>query len=147
MNAFPLHMREETFVRKFNKFPEFLEKFDQFANFEVLQFFLIAISWKFIINFQIIRELKKITDPLFISVIPSFQKTDKQDFQSHSLSAFWKKKVIRKASRKNCKSSFLNFFFLAKCFSPKVYKKIVAVSIGEHFINKKVCISTNSKIS
>ena len=125
MNAFPLHIREETFVRKFNKFPEFLEKFDQFANFEILQFFLIAISWKFIINFQIIRELKKITDPLFISVIPSFQKTDKQDFQSHSLSAFWKKKrLFAKLQEKIAKVHSLIFFSLQNVFPQRYIKRL-----------------------
>ena len=132
MNAFPLHIREETFVRKFNKFPEFLEKFDQFANFEILQFFLIAISWKFIINFQMIRELKKITDPLFISVFPSFQKTDKQEFQSHSfllgtlliVCLLLRKRLFAKLKEKIAKVHSLIFFSLQNVFPQRYIKRL-----------------------
>ena len=132
MNAFPLHIREETFVRKFNKLPEFLEKFDQFANFEILQFFLIAISWKFIINFQMTRELKKITDPLFISVFPSFQKTDKQEFQSHSfllgtlliVCLLLKKRLFAKLKEKIAKVHSLIFFSLQNVFPQRYIKRL-----------------------
>ena len=54
--------------------------------------------------------------------------------------------LIRQVSKSNCKKSFNNFFPRESFFDEIIWKG-TGKEVGRFFMNKKVCISTNGKVS
>ena len=115
---------------------------------------LLTISIKFILNFQLnFQKGKTVLIYQNISFILSFQKNSQQKIllfrdDIHSLFFGKSERLFQNVSTKIYEKSFIIFpFFPSQNFFRDTKKVRPGYEIHQFFMNKKVCISANGKVT